>query len=326
LILAGKPPRLLKDGRSGKLLESWQKWFEAALELTETHKQQGSWQDTAGRLRVTIHTEVDDAPTVEAPPISVPAVALDLQPLSVRSLPSVLAADRLLAMRALWRVDPSVWRLSYRDGLRPELPPATACFDGSFALSEAVRERLTALLARRAVALPRVSAERQTALLRAWAGHWLAAQEPDGEFLMADLDVVVAQARELAERLRTRGPGLRKLLTDGPDEVPFALRLGAWRIEGRFDQLLGDESGRTLVDCSILGEEQPSNLLRQHQPRLQLQALALQRTGQAALVEGKIEVQVLLLAHAEVQTVAFAPGELEEFAEEIESDLEAMVI
>jgi len=51
LILAGKQPRQKKDGACYQLPESWQKWFEEALGITEEDKKKGAWEDSANDLK-----------------------------------------------------------------------------------------------------------------------------------------------------------------------------------------------------------------------------------------------------------------------------------
>src|SRR5262249_44804716 len=52
LILAGQ-----QFANPARMPESWQKWFEEALGLTEQHKKSGFWQDAGKGYRVNIITE-----------------------------------------------------------------------------------------------------------------------------------------------------------------------------------------------------------------------------------------------------------------------------
>src|SRR5262249_32658864 len=51
LILAGKPPAQRASAQA-TVRESWQKWLEEALGLTDEHKRNGLWEDAAAGLQL----------------------------------------------------------------------------------------------------------------------------------------------------------------------------------------------------------------------------------------------------------------------------------
>ena len=57
---------------------------------------------------------------------------------------------------------------------------------------------------------------------------------------------------------------------------------------------------------------------------MKLYALALQQSGRAALIDGAVHVHLALLHHGRVETLHFPLQELEEFADDLEMQLQEM--
>jgi hypothetical protein len=57
---------------------------------------------------------------------------------------------------------------------------------------------------------------------------------------------------------------------------------------------------------------------------MRLYALALHRSGRAALLEGEVQVHLALLHHGRVEPLRFSLEELETFASDLEKELQEM--
>jgi ATP-dependent helicase/nuclease subunit A len=334
LILVGKQFAPLKDGRPAHVPESWQKWFEDALGLTDAHKRQGFWENAAKGHRVTIITEPSDAPPAAVSPPDPVDQPLDLQPIHEPPCNPVISVARLLAMREAWHKDRREWRLRYRLHLQPRLPDVSQARSPLTEFDGWLLDPLIGTLVYRLLTLPRMPsrAAEQQRLLLALAANLLTAESCSGADakaaaeLLADPDVLTAIAETAGSLVqsisasKTGGPEVRRLLTaEGESDVSFCLRLGRWHVVGAFGKLLRKSDGYELIDWSagLIPESEQLG-------RSRLLALALHRSGRAALADGKVGCHVALLHRPAVETLALAPGELDLFAEELTHELEEM--
>ncbi len=94
-----------------------------------------------------------------------------------------------------------------------------------------------------------------------------------------------------------------------------------WLIRGRFDKLLaaGAEPGFTLIDWKTGSGPGASD---RYVPQMQLYALALARSGQAARSAGGVLVRLVFLETAEIIQSQFSDEQLQSFSSEVERDLQ----
>jgi ATP-dependent helicase/nuclease subunit A len=340
LILAGKPPAQTASGKLAKLQTSWQKWFEEALGLTEEHKRNGAWEDTAAGLRVLIHTVAaePEMPAEIAP--CMPTEALDLEPVYEDSHVSSVATTALEEMRRAWRDNPEAWLLRYRLHVLPSVEPP-AILVGPSAEVRGVSPPLGTVigtLVHRLFEMPQILDQPGTdrgRLLEAMAANLLASAPPDaggGESLAAPdpatLRRVVSTVEAVLQLLQDSQPGteaVRRLLTaPGETEVAFALQLGRWQVSGRFDKLLAATGGFEIVDWKTDQDEDKDRIVQRHRQQMKLYALALHRAGRAALSAQTVQVHLVLLHHMQVRTLAFTPASLEAFAADLQRELYEM--
>jgi ATP-dependent exoDNAse (exonuclease V) beta subunit len=172
-------------------------------------------------------------------------------------------------------------------------------------------------------------------LLEAMAAGLLLAPSPlegagDEESpILADpetIRVVADAVEQIWQRLhKATGAQVRELIeAAGETEVPFVLKVGRWQISGRYDKLLARNGGFEIVDWKTDREAEPETIVRRHEPQMRLYALALRRTGMAALVDGKIRVHLAMLYPMLVAPLSFSPADLETFAKELANELEEM--
>lgn len=316
LILAGKQPSKNKDGTPRRQRESWQKWFEDALRLTEADQQRGFWEDPAGGLRVVIFSEPPGVPAaIERPPY-VPTVSFALQ--SIRpEAPRAISVEQLLELRT-------------RD-LFPAWPTAMEFLNGNASSDRFLARRLLGALVRRGVSngLVNKAIAAQEAVLLATANHWLRAQRGHDEAssqMLGNrdlLDSLVREARRLLGELPTpRGLRLHKLLAaDGDEDVPFQLRIGAFVIHGSFDKVLTGPGGANLLDCSA-GTTDPSQDA-EYAFRLKVQASAFAESRWAA-IDRAVTLVAVSLRTLTVRTVTYQREKLAAFNNSLRADLEAM--
>jgi ATP-dependent exoDNAse (exonuclease V) beta subunit len=120
---------------------------------------------------------------------------------------------------------------------------------------------------------------------------------------------------------------IRKLFeAPGEAEVEFLIPLGRWHITGRFDKLVPHPNGGwEIVDWKT--DQEPDwrkTVQRYREGQMSLYALALYRTGRAALIDGGVQVHLALLHHGRVETLNFPLEELNGFAVELEKELQEM--
>jgi len=135
--------------------------------------------------------------------------------------------------------------------------------------------------------------------------------------------MVVSRVEDILER--TRGieyEKIRRLLREpGQPEVEFLLPLSRWHIKGRFDKLLAHpDGGWEIVDWKT-DEADPKEIVKRYKEQMKIYALALYRSGRAALVEGAIRVRLALLHHGRVEMLRFTPEELENHSRLLEEEL-----
>jgi hypothetical protein len=288
LILAARQPRVGKDGKPRKLPESWQKWFEDALRLSEDDLKQGFWQDRERGHRIAIITAVARTEPL-TPAIYVPEETLDLEPLAQ-------AVDEVFLS-----MDECVARLN---GAEPAVESASFARAVGMLVERALRDEISL-------------DNRET--LEAFAGR-LAARADSVCGAAGGLGNPSYDTRRIAERaaqvlraLRQGGPMrdrvCRLLAADGESDVPFRLALGRAKIFGMFDKLIDKGKGYEIV--AWCGGPDRSTV---EDARRRLLALALLRSGRAALNEGRVIIQGVSLERVEAAVAAFPAEELEKTA------------
>ncbi len=323
LILAGKPPRLLSKGGTAKLPVSWQKWFEEALQLTEAHKQRQVWEDPAHGFRVTIITEAQGGePVAEVVP-EVPTEPLALQTIRESARVPMIAAGTLIE-----------WWLRYRAQGSPSPDRREMTAGGHASFANRSLEQVAGILLQRLIEMGDTVPPSGRALQRfveALAVNLLSAPVPGEKgggpewappIHPAALRAVVDATMRAIENLRQDTPEMRqvhRLLTAaGEVEVDWALKLGRRLVIGRFDKLLAAGKGYEIVawQAEPAGE---SDITEQEQCRIMLEALALYRSGRAALNRGVMTVHQVRIPGLQVQTLRIAPPELEAMEKELDA-------
>jgi ATP-dependent exoDNAse (exonuclease V) beta subunit len=182
----------------------------------------------------------------------------------------------------------------------------------------------------------RTSKKDRHALLQAMAANMLAGSalqdDPDGEEESGVvgshlLDSVVSSAERLVDRINEENetPIRRLLETQGEPEVEFLLKLGRWHITGRFDKLLPHPGGYEIVDWKTDQERDWRKIVKKYREnQMKLYALALHQSGRAALIDGAVQVHLVLLHHGRVESLRFPLQELEAFASELQRELQDM--
>jgi len=352
LILAGKPPRLKMDGTPRKRQTSWQKWFEEALGITEEEKKRGFWQEATGDFEMKIITEVAPPTEGKVEPAHPISRSINLQYLHERSRWPSIATTGLDRMRDTWRRSLDEWWRRYRVNVRDNLPKANSKSEIRNPKSEIQKEigeisesddnfgTLVGSMVHRMFEMGRdmldTSENNRRSLLRAMAANLLAnsrlPENADGEeeWPVVDSDTVstvVSTVEQIIERVNKKDHDeIRRLLeTPGEAEVQFLLPLGRWHITGRFDKLLpGPDGGWEIVDWKTDRESDSQNIVERYDKQMRLYALALHRTGRAALIDEAVRVHLALLYHGRVETLNFPLEELDGFAAELEKDLQEM--
>lgn len=116
LILAGRQP-----SRGGSAPESWQKWFEDALGISEEHLAQNVWQDATQGYRVQIITTLSAGGQIGRTKRSLPDTRLALGYIHERPNTPLIATTSLEQMRERWRANAWEWWLKYRMQLDPHV-------------------------------------------------------------------------------------------------------------------------------------------------------------------------------------------------------------
>lgn len=333
LLLAGR-----ELGQRGRTRESWQKWFEEALGITEHHRSQHAWKDAAQDYTVPIITAASSGEAVGQTKIFVPQMPLALAYLHESPKTPILATTSLEPMRQMWREKPWEWWLKYRHHLDPQVKwPGLGEPQADGGELGTVIGTLLHRLFELPGALRKQTPKAFRQLLEAMSSGLLFTSSPlDGPYeeensIAADgkiVQVVVDAVEQIWRRLHAAdgsGNPIRKLLeAAGETEVPFVLKLGRWQISGRYDKLLATSGGFEIVDWKADKENEPETILRRHESQVRLYALALHRTGMAAVVNGKIRVHLAMLHPMLVRPLSFFPEELEAFADELGHELQQM--
>jgi ATP-dependent helicase/nuclease subunit A len=346
LILAGREKGtvpLRREGQSpfpGRLRQSWQKWFEEALGITEEHQAKNVWQDPAQGHVVQIITGASAGDPIEGTKPTAPEPRMALDYVHERPQSPTLATTSLEQMRQKWKTQPWEWWLKYRVQLDAQvsLPSigtrSRASHPGGGQLGTVI-----GTLVHRLFEMPGALQQQTPAafrkLLEAMAAGLLVSPSPLDDVgeeespMLADPEtvrVVAAAVEQIWGRLqKATGNEVRELLeAAGETEVPFVLRLGRWQISGRYDKLLASSGGFEIVDWKTDREAEPEIIARRHEPQMRLYALALHRAGLAALVEGKVRVHLAMLHPLRVKPLCFSPRDLEAFANELAHELQQM--
>ena len=141
-----------------------------------------------------------------------------------------------------------------------------------------------------------------------------------------EIEAITGAARKIFARLRRfdrDSEEIRQLMrAPGKTETPFALALGRWVVRGRFDKLIAAErsAGFNLVDWKT-GLRAVRDGEERYRAQMLLYALALARSGQAARMNGGIQVQLVFLETAEIKPLHFNDETIRAFGSEIETDL-----
>jgi hypothetical protein len=118
---------------------------------------------------------------------------------------------------------------------------------------------------------------------------------------------------------------VRALLeSPGESETPFALDLGPWRVNGRFDKLCRVPAGLELVDWKTDEADDRAAVVNQYRAQMILYALALWRTGRADVNANRLTVRLVLLHAPCVAPLAFNVDELLHYEQHVRSEFAAM--
>lgn len=316
LILAGQEPK--KDG------ERWQKWFEDALGINATHKAAGEWQD--GDLKIRIVTRPLPSVPLESAPAGVATIRTALRPVREASLAPTIPVTTLGLMLDLRRANAREYRLKYEAHVLPHVDrvsdtfPADKPGDQAETLGKAIGTLVHRMFEIKGHLLD--PAERRR-LLEAMAANLLAARAESNAAPgpPAGVAAVVAGVTGVLRKLDDGSSGsaaVRQLLeAAGPAEVDFLLQLGPWYVTGRFDKLLQVASGHEIVDWKTDSDGAIDDIAQRHESQMKLYALALLRTGTAAVTNGKVRVHLAMLHFPAVKTLEFAVAELEKLADDV---------
>jgi ATP-dependent exoDNAse (exonuclease V) beta subunit len=294
------------------------------------------WHDPARGHTVQIITGLAQRePVEEAKPV-LPDAPLVLDYLHERPQTPTIAATTLEAMRQAWKEKPWEWWLRYRLHLNPAvtLPPTGLPRDeagyGGGQLGSVVGTVVHRLF-EMPTALPQQDRQAFRRLIEAMAASLLDdSADQELSFLPdpAMVRIVADAVEQIWRRLRAADGSAKPLRTllgaSGQTEVPFVLKLGRWQISGRYDKLLATERGFEIVDWKTDQEDDSEVILRRHEPQMRLYALALHRAGRAALVNGRMRVQLALLYPMVVRPLTFLPEELEAFGDELAKEFQQM--
>jgi ATP-dependent helicase/nuclease subunit A len=325
--------RLILAGRATKTKLTWQRWFEEALEMNDTHRQAGFWQHPQHGWGVTIvrGSSPEDRSHREALALTVRSV--DLDPIVESSLTPQVAATHLQDLRGL-ADDARALELRHVLHLNATPPTALLAWQRSGELSAQERGAIVGQLVHRALMTgisplklePRLLEQRLHTLARALLerGAFQKEEEAPGPE-NAEVERVAGAALRVFSRLRRQDAAAVEICelmqAPGKTEAPFALTLGRWLIRGRFDKLIaaGTASGYTLVDWK---SGSGPGARDRYGSQMQLYALALARSGQAARIAGAVQVRLVFLETAEIVLSQFNDEELQAFGSEVERDLQ----
>lgn len=279
LILAGKQPRVAPSGKPVRLHDCWQRWLEDALGIRDEDKTRGFWEDPARGLRVTIVT----APAETSTPItSVASVAHgkpDLEAIHSPHEVRVVRADELCGRSREVRL---VGALA--QSILTEKSTSREWRDGDWLRDQVAR-----------------MGQKQLDPADAWA------QVPPDSLRVAEIADATSVLLNLLAGEATLGTRFRRLLSvNGVDAVPFRLRIGPWSVMGTFDRLLEKGDGYEALVWTDAEADDLAGLL----------ALALARSGRAALTEGRVVVHRLRIDNGEVKGVAFTAQALADLESE----------
>lgn len=348
LILAGKQPRLKKDGEPRKLQTSWQKWFEDALGLTEEHKQKGMWHDPASDFKVSIITDVAPDAAKEAKASAPISQSMDLQYVHERSRSPSIATTGLEKMRETFRRSPHEWWLRYRVKVQPHMSkpisiseirtPHSEKADVGLEVGDSEENlgMVIGTIVHRLFEMGEEVAELpQEDLIQTMAANLIASSQSELNGDEKDespgvsskaISKVVSSVQQIIERIRRKEyDAIRRLLKEkGEPEVEFLVPLGRWHVSGRFDKLLSRPGGFEIVDWKTDREADWQEIVKRYDNQMRLYALALYRSGRAALLDGNVCVHLALLHHGRVETLRYKPVELDEHAVILDKELRQM--
>ncbi len=328
--------RLILAGRAVKKknLPSWQRWFEDGLELTDQDRQAGFWEHPQHGWRVQIVASSPTQATAGSILAETAPPRVDLDPIVEASQKRLMAATEAAALRQTLHGELPLWDLLRRQ--RSKSGPGSGA-GGPFPTPAPLdRGALVGQLVHRlmmfnVLSLPTADFEQRLSVLAGAVFEKRAITEDDElvESDAAELEAITAAARRIFARLKQSDPAAQAICglmrAPGKVEVPFVLALDRWVIRGRFDKLIQVDSGPgfTLVDWKT-GQGSRQGAADRYGPQMQLYALALARSGQAARVNGGVLVQLVLLESAEILSLRFNDEALRAFSSELEDDLRKM--
>lgn len=334
VILAGRQTKR-------KVSPSWQEWLEAALGITDEHKEAGLWEDAASGLRIPIVTQAEETTLLQEAAPALPQEALDLGYIHERPKTPTLSATGnrgLEVMRASWQSNPAEWWLKYRVHVLPHVDaPPMALPAARSASNDSDLGAVIGTLVHRLFEMGQTLQqpwEKLKNLLEAMAGNMLAAspltQDEPGDqqqsgTAMTAVAAVVAAVHNILERLRGDSASAVRALLEAPGEgeISFSLGLDRWQVQGRFDKLLATPAGFEIVDWKTDADADSQIIVERHTPQMRLYALALYRAGQAGLVNDCV-AHLVLLHHLLVRTLRFSVAELEALEVQLIRELQAM--
>ena len=329
--------RLILAGRATKNKRpmSWQTWFEDALNIQESDRLAGYWEDPAKGWRLTIVKSSSARTPVEMPAEDTAGSTVDLESIVELSQTPLVAATQLQRLREISIGNAQDWWLRYRVHLDPAPKPAGEFWEKSADLTPRDRGALVGQLVHRMLMLgddilelaPKVFDQRLIAMGAALLEPAIGDDESDQSGAdPLEIEAITGAARKIFARLRKTdrdAEAIRQLMrAPGKTETPFALALGRWVVRGRFDKLIAAEhsAGYHLVDWKT-GLRGARDGEERYRAQMLLYALALARSGQAARIDGGIQVQLVFLETAEIKPLHFNDETLRAFGSEIEADL-----
>jgi ATP-dependent helicase/nuclease subunit A len=332
--------RLILAGGATKAKQTWQGWFEQALNIEESHRQAGCWEHPRHGWRVTIVRSGSMAPLPALEWTDEAAPSIDLEPILEESQSRVIGATQLEALRHTAKLDAQVWDLRFRLHLNPSPQSAARAWQQAGELTAQERGSLIGQLVHRMLAAkqnplrltPAVLEQRLRFLAAALLERYRVQEgSEENNANRAELEQIAGKAFMIFQRLRKSDAAAKRVCelmqAPGKTEVPFTLKLNRWLVRGRFDKLVSSQQapGYALIDWKT-GTGAAQGAAERYHPQMQLYALALAlaRTGHAARLEEGVQVQLVFLETAEIVTTFFNDETLRAFSSNIDHDLESI--